>query len=454
MLKICKNDKNKVKQLIQNKVLDGIVTSNSNLIDDIILSMSHEGILNCLTQGFPDHRRHNTVIPLHFIMTLAIAAKMKARTSLTDIPFAIRNHRALAELGYNAINTDDSDGWLSEGAIRHLIGKYSADDLINYYNGVINYIYESMDIEPNIHILDCTKLSVNMDNPNYENASWAIDRKGNKMFGYKLSSLRGIYGDVGLIEDIRLGTASTHDLELSKEMLLSTPHLHKGDILLMDRGFFSREFIYRLKHDRHIDVYIPLKKNSSEYDMAIALAEELDDWQPHPTRKNQMICHVPHVDGTYNGNDINYVVDFNTAVVWIEDTQSYVVFATTDMYKSAADIIRTYEMRTEIEEDFRQLKDFWKLEDFKSTKYKVIGFHLVCVLLGYLFYQLYLNTEDGQKYVGKCLPAILKNYKEEFLAYLVLYAGEYFCSMSLGEFMEFRDGCEKEIRKFILEFLK
>ena len=154
MLKICKNDKNKVKQLIQNKVLDGIVTSNSNLIDDIILSMSHEGILNCLTHGFPDHRRHNTVIPLNFIMTLAIAAKMKARTSLTDIPFAIRNHRALAELGYNAINTDDSDGWLSEGAIRHLIGKYSADDLINYYNEVINYIYESMDIEPNIHILD------------------------------------------------------------------------------------------------------------------------------------------------------------------------------------------------------------------------------------------------------------------------------------------------------------
>ena len=69
-------------------------------------------------------------------------------------------------------------------------------------------------------------------------------------------------------------------------------------------------------------------------------------------------------------------------------------------------------MRTEIEEDFRQLKDFWKLEDFKSTKLNVISFHLVCVLLGYLFYQLYLNTEDGQKYIGKCLPVILKNYKQ------------------------------------------
>ena len=122
------------------------------------------------------------------------------------------------------------------------------------------------------------------------------------------------------------------------------------------------------------------------------------------------------------------------------------------MNRSASDIVNIYNMRTEIEEDFRQLKDFWKLEDFKSTKLNVISFHLVCVLLGYLFYQLYLNTEDGQKYIGKCLPVILKNYKQEFLNYLVLFSGEYFCSMSMREFLEFRDECSTDVRKFILEF--
>ena len=119
MLKLCKENKSAVMEQIRNNVLDGVISSNSNLIDDIILSMAHEGILDCLNNGFPDKRKHNAIIPLNFIMALAIAAKMKVKTSLTDIPYAIRDYRALAELGYNAYSTDNTDGWLTEGTIRH-----------------------------------------------------------------------------------------------------------------------------------------------------------------------------------------------------------------------------------------------------------------------------------------------------------------------------------------------
>jgi hypothetical protein len=72
-------------------------------------------------------------------------------------------------------------------------------------------------IQSNIHILDCTKIAVNYDNTNYENSSITYDRKGDKMRGYKLSSLRGIYKDTGVIEEIRFGTASVHDLQLSED---------------------------------------------------------------------------------------------------------------------------------------------------------------------------------------------------------------------------------------------
>ena len=99
------------------------------------------------------------------------------------------------------------------------------------------------------------------------------------------------------------------------------------------------------------------------------------------------------------------------------------------------------------------MKEFWKLEDFKSTKLNVIAFHLVCVLYGYLFYQLYLSTEDGQRYIGKSLPVILKNQKQQFLGYLVLFSGQYFCTMGMREFMEFRDSCSEVIKEFILGFL-
>ena len=52
---------------------------------------------------------------------------------------------------------------------------------------------------------------------------------------------------------------------------------------------------------------------------------------------------------------------------------------TTDTSKTARQIINTYELRPEIEEDFRQMKDFWKLEDFKSTKYNYITYLIVQV---------------------------------------------------------------------------
>ena len=186
-----------------------------------------------------------------------------------------------------------------------------------------------------------------------------------------------------------------------------------------------------LKKQRKVDVYIPLRKNMAEYKMAVDLAEEYDNWILHPDRQDQMICHVSKVNSSWEGDLIEDYLELNTCVVWDSESQTHFVFSTTDMSKTAIEIIKMYDLRAEIEEDFRQIKDFWKLEDFKSTRYNFIGFHLVCMLFGYLFYQLYLNTEDGQKYVGKCLPIILKSYKQQFLAYLVLYSGEFFCTMSM-----------------------
>ena len=454
MLKICKQDKKKVKLRVKRKLLDAIVTSNSNLIDEIILAMSDEGILDCLSEGFPDKRNKNSFIPIHFIMALAVAAKMKARTSLTDIPYAIRDHRALAKLGYNAVGVDSEFGWLSEGAIRFLLSKYKANELFNYYNDIVqDHIFKKLEIETNIHVLDCTKIAVNFDNNRYEGATIAIDRKGNKMRGYKLATLRGIYDDSGLIEDVRFGTAATHDLKLSEEMLKSTPCFHEGDILIMDRGFISREIVNYLKSERKVDVYMPIKKDMDIYQVAVSIAEQEDDWHKHPTRSNQMIQFVSDLKDYWQSKKPENDVDINACVVWDEETQIYAVFTTTDISVSAKEIITTYQLRPEIEEDFRQLKDFWKLEDFKSTKLNVISFHMICTLFGYLFYQLYLSTDNGRKYYGKSLITILKKYEEEFLNYVVLYSGDYFCSMSLKEFIEFRDECPQDVKEYLLEFL-
>ena len=203
-----------------------------------------------------------------------------------------------------------------------------------------------------------------------------------------------------------------------------------------------------------VDTYVPLRQNMTAFEVSVSCAKLQNDWSPHPSRKNQFITFVSNI-GIYWESNQKYVdVPINTCVVWDKEIDTYFVFATTNIKATALEIIKIYEMRTEIEEDFRQLKDFRKLEDFKSTKYNVISFHIICVLLGYLFYQLYINSEQGQKYLGKSLPVLLKKQQTEFINHLVLFGGKYFCCMSIVEFFEFRDGCAKEVQKYLLKFFK
>ncbi len=324
-----------------------------------------------------------------------------------------------------------------------MLKEYQNEDLMKYYNGVVQkHIMPLKDIKPNIHILDCTKIAVNLDNENYEKSSVSVDRKGNAMRGYKLSSLRGLYNDTGIIEEIRFGTASAHDLLLSEEMIRTTNCFNHGDVLINDRGFLSRELINYLKTVKGVDTYVSLRKNMAAYYDAVGIVKHENDWKRHPN--------LTGWDSENPADD----VPINACVVWDTKDDIFIVFFTTDTRATAREIITTYELRPEIEKDFRQLKDFWKIEDFKSTKYNVIAFHIICVLLGYLFYQLYINGEHGNKYLGKSLPVILKSYNENSLNYFVLYGGHYFCCMSMKEFFEFRDDCNDDIKGYILHFLK
>lgn len=90
---------------------------------------------------------------------------------------------------------------------------------------------------------------------------------------------------------------------------------------------------------------------------------------------------------------------------------------TTDTGKTARQIINAYELRPEIEEDFRQMKDFCKLKDFKSTKYNYITYHIIMTLVGYLHFQIYKNLDEGKRYSGKFFGIFsflkfLQNYAE------------------------------------------
>lgn len=350
---------------------------------------------------------------------------------------------------------------MQEGSLRFLIGKYESKDLLQGYNTAIqNFIIPQLNIETNIHILDCTDLEVNYFNPHYEQSGISYSKRKTSngkqnARGYKLSTLRGIVNDSGIIEEIRFGPLNIHDLTLSEEMLLTTKVFKPGDILISDRGFLSRKIINYLKTKRNVDVYIPLKKNMDIYNVAINVAKEQNKWSKHPLRRfsNQKICLVEDLGPYWLENDNTNNVDINGCVVWDETDNEYFVFATTDTSKTASSILLTYNVRSEIEEDYRQLKDFWKIEDFKSTKLNVISFHIVSVLFGYLFFQLYTLFLGGEQYAGKSLPVIMKSYINNAQGYVVIYVGEEFGVLKLIELMELYAQCSNSVKLKIKDTL-
>ena len=452
MIKLCKYNQKNVIEKVKSGKLDAISLSTSNLIDDIILEMNDTKVFECIKNNIPDKRAHNTTIPYELIWASAIAAKMKVQTSLTDIPFAINDYRTLAKLGYTIVDTEGNlkSGLMQESSLRFLLGKYNANMFINGYNNAVQKgILPLLDIVPNIHILDCTDLEVNVDNQNYEKSGISHSKRDNSVVrGYKLATLRGLADDTGLIEEIRFGSINIHDLKLSEEMLKTTSVLKPGDILINDRGFLSRELINYLKIYRQVDTYVPLKQNMQAYVQAVFGAKEQNNWKPHPnkTRKNQVITSVSGMGMYWESNNPKEDVPINSCVVWDKETDQYFVFITTDLTATANDIIKTYELRPEIEEDYRQLKDFWKIEDFKSTKINVILFHIICVLFGYLFFQLYTLLPEGEKYLHKSLPVILKTYIPEIHPYVVLYVEYEFGVLTLIELMELYAHCSKNVQ--------
>jgi len=200
-------------------------------------------LLEPLEKVFSNKRTKNKNIPFQLLITLFITAKMKIKTSLTDVPFAITDAETLSEIEWNIWDNNRSleEGFMDEGTLRNLISKHCVNEILLAYNTYTQeHALSKMDIIPDIHILDCTEIEVALENAKFEACAVVTDKDGPRR-GYKLSILRGIAGDTAVIEDIRFGTIKQHDLDLSREMILTSEMLKPGDILINDRGFISRE---------------------------------------------------------------------------------------------------------------------------------------------------------------------------------------------------------------------
>ena len=486
MIKI--NNKEKVIEELNENKLENVFNIVPNLSDKV-LDYNEENfeVTNIINEVFEDKRKYKSDKPVALFVMAGIQSRMKQQFSISELSLALTSKEVINKLNLNIVN-DTNDSILKEANIRAWLHKNEQenkeqldfnDEHIKIFNKLNEKYLEKTDTNCNIHILDCSILDVNISNNNYEGSS--ITYKGNKKLrGYKIGMLRGITNNGGVVEEICMGTAKEHDLSMSENMILNTKYLKKGDFLLEDRGFIDIDIFEKLD-EKGIFVILPVKKNMEIFIEAIKCAKNKNEWSTHPNenRKGQDITLITNLEECWisskNKNKkpskfcINYkinacVIRFDKSknkkvlsddeIIYSDDKYAYACIITNNVDLTCAEIVRMYETRPEIEEDFRQLKDFWGLNTYKSTKYHIISFIILVTLMGYNFYQIYKESEEGKNYIGKSLIV-----EERHGLYIVkgvrtaIVTKRYFAIFEQEELLDLYAELNKEKRKLLKQFL-
>ena len=278
-----------------------------------------------------------------------------------------------------------------------------------------------------LHILDATPVEVALETATYECSGVVRNDDGSHSRGYKLATLRTLLDTAGLLTQVEIGSIQTHDLELCRELLHTSEALRRGDLVVEDRGFLDGATLMHLKEVRGVDTIIPLKSNMHAYTEAVAIAEMQGKWQRHPSRPAQQLAFVRGVEHVW----AECGVALNACVIRFYNKRrgatDYIVLVTTDATLSAELIVRHYEERSEIEQDYQQLKSGgWQLQKLSTTRYSEIVFYILSVVTSYSLYQLFANTQAGNRFAGKTRAAIEMEQLKTRRTHVIVYAGGYF----------------------------
>lgn len=486
MLKI--NKKERVIEEINEGKIENIFNIVPNISDKVLDYIEDKySVSQLINDTFDNKNVYNTNITPALWLLSGTQARMKQQFSISEVPLALTSKNIINNLNVN-IFYDAKNGLLKESNIRTILKKYEQEDKpeINFNNYFIQFFNKFtksfLDISNtmcDVHILDCSILDVNLNNSNYEGSS-VTHKGGETLRGYKIASLRGVTKNGGVIEEICMSTAKDHDFDMSVNMIKETSYLKSGDFLLEDRGFLDIE-LFKFLNNKGVYVIIPAKKNMEIYKEAINQAIQKNNWKKHPNSKRigQDITLIEGLEMLWLSKndrlkkpsklDLNYKINCCTIridkeknkdiltddeAISTDDKYAYICIMTNNTNISCAEIIRLYEMRPEIEEDFRQLKDFWGLNAYRSTQYQVISYVILVSLLGYNFYKIYTESEEGQKYIGKSLIV-----EEKHGLYIVkgvrtaIVTEHYFAMFEQDELLDLYAELNKEKRVLIKKYL-
>jgi len=485
-IKLWARNSEAVRQAIELGELVHLETASEELTDEFLLFAIESGLSKTWAETFPDPRAEPE-IGMEVILPAHLAGRFAGLYSLRKTGYVLRSARVLGALGYSvevvepaqglSVRGTSDDKLFSGDVVRKLLVKMEqevdlsqpvptlakepsvavkvrerasrravkqavdaaeaearalrvADQLVSWYNqqvGVSMLKDARLGRGRRIHILDTTPVEVPLATGTYECSGVVKNDDGTYSRGYKLATLRTLLDSAGLLTQVALSAIQVHDVTLCRPLLEEAPVLRAGDLLLEDRGFLDGATLTELKRQRQVDVIMPLKANMLATQEAIQLAEMADQWEAHPSRADQTIAFVRGVDHMWSECD----VPLNACVIrfWNKKKKrtDHIVLVTTDQKLNAPWIVRHYEERPEIEQDYQQMKSGgWQLNKLSTTRYSEIVFYILTVVLSYSLYHLFANTQAGARFADKTRQAIAFEQLRTQRTHIIVYAGGYF----------------------------
>jgi hypothetical protein len=461
-------------------------TASEELTDEFLLFAMSSGWLKGWAESFPDPRQE-AEIGLDVILAASVAARFAGLSAFRKLGYVLQSARVLGALGYSMEVPEAGKGISRRGTgeaqvvsgdvLRTLLvqletrvqvrpvelarevvdtrvgrvrqrgsrraaqgevdardaqarGRRVAEQLLAWYTphvGPSLVAYAQLGGGRRLPIVDCTTVAVPLDSGHDECSGLGKNDDGSLARGYKLATLRTLLDTAGVFSQGAVAPIQDHDSEVCRPVLTTTPALRAGDLLLEDNGLMEGDLLSVLKQQRQVDVIVPLRSKMVAFDDAVRLAEMAGTWHPHPSRATQQIAFVPRVEHVWE----TCRVPLNACVMryWHAKKQrhAYIVLVTTDQKLTATWIVKHYEQRPEIEQDYEQMQSGgWKLQRLSSTRYSAIAFYLVSVLLSYSLYHLFSNTHAGARFANKTRQALAFEQLCTQRTHVIVSAGGYF----------------------------
>jgi hypothetical protein len=368
-----------------------IRVSQKTPVDELVAFGLDKGFLQEGLRSFPDPRKIFE-IPIDVILLPQILQRLSDEHSLLLAPYMLNSAELMTRLGYNVevITNGFNDRAIHPRTapfhgetLKHILMACRGDKLMNWFNSEwLSLWRQHSPGRTKQYVLDGTKIEVPAHRiAQYQNAGIVKNKDETYSYGYEIVWIMELVDKKGILVALSITPIQVHDIEVARPLLESFP-FEEGSSIIADRGFIDGEWITKMKSNRGVDFFIPLKRNMEISQAAVAVADHRKLWRPHPTRENQQIATIPKEDLYWKDCP---VIEGGVLTRWVrkDGKTDEVLFVTTKENQTSKNILATYDQRPTIEQGHLELKCFQGIEKLPSTKFTHVVFRIIMGVLGY-----------------------------------------------------------------------